>query len=105
MYSGDLIQNFRRPFHIFCRVALSEILAVKLDGDADFQNSVIEAALIQIGSSLHHGERDVGGDNHWFAGQQPLVTTSNTRSLPKLVFRSAPRSSKISNSGRISVFR
>ena len=34
-----------------------------------------------------------------------LLTTSNTRSLPKLVFRSAPRSSKISSSGRISVFR
>ena len=50
-----------------------EILAVKLDRDADFQNPVVDAALVQIGSLLHHGKRDVGGDDHRFAGQQPFV--------------------------------
>ena len=54
MYSGTLIQNFRRPPNIFCRIALSEILTVKLDGNAGLQNPVIDAVLIQIGSFLHH---------------------------------------------------
>ena len=75
-------------------VAPAEIFPVEADGNANFQNAVVDPVLIQTGSLLHRDDWDIRGDDHRFASQPPAVDDiKNARSLPKLVFRSAPRSS------------
>lgn len=75
---GKLLQQlthsaFLRLFDISAGIAFAEVLPVEADRDADFQDAVKNAAVIQIGSLLHNGKRDIRGDDHGLAGQQPLV--------------------------------
>lgn len=71
---GKLLQQlthsaFLRLFDIRAGIAFAEVLPVEANRDADFQ----DAAVIQIGSLLHNGKRNIGRDDHGLACQQPLV--------------------------------
>ena len=91
-------------FDIRAGIAFAEFLPVEANRDADLQDAVINAAVIQIGSLLQNGKRNIRGDDMGLPVSSRLSTTSNTRSLPKLVLRSAPKSSRMRRSGRISDF-
>lgn len=54
-------------------VAPAEIFPVEADGNANFQNAVVDPALIQTGSLLHRDDWDIRGDDHRLASQPPLV--------------------------------
>ena len=54
-------------------VAPAEIFPVEADGNANFQNAVVDPALIQTGSLLHRDDWDIRGDDHRLASQPPAV--------------------------------
>ena len=54
-------------FQIVGSGVFAEAVPVKHDGDADFQDAVKNAAVIQIGSLFHNGKRDIRGDDHGLA--------------------------------------
>lgn len=75
---GKLLQQlthsaFLRLFDIRPGIAFAEVLPVEADRDADFQDAVKNAAVIQIGSLHHNGKLDIRGNDHGLACQQPLV--------------------------------
>ena len=45
-------------------VTPAKIFPVEADGNANFQNAVVDPALIQTGSLLHHADWNIGGDDH-----------------------------------------
>ena len=103
-FLGLSAEQTSRRFQIVGSGAFAEAVTAKHDGDADLQDAVINAAVIQIGSLLQNGKRNIRGDDMGLPVSSRLSTTSNTRSLPKLVLRSAPKSSRMRRSGRISDF-
>ena len=70
---GLAAEQTSRPFQIVGSGAFAEAVSIEHDRDADFQDAVKNAAVIQFGSLLHNGKRNIGRDDHWLAGQQPLV--------------------------------
>ena len=62
-----------RRFQIVGSGAFAEAVSIEHDRDADFQDAVKNAAVIQIGGLLHNGKWNIGRDDHWLAGQQPFV--------------------------------
>ena len=57
-------------------VAPAEIFPVEADGNANFQNAVVDPALIQTGSLLHRDDWDIRGDDHGLAGQPPAADSN-----------------------------
>ena len=72
-FLGLSAEQTSRRFQIVGSGAFAEAVSIEHDRDADFQDAVKNAAVIQIGSLLHNGKRDVRGDDHGLACQQPLV--------------------------------
>ena len=72
-FLGLSAEQSSRRFQIVGSGAFAEVLPVEANRDADFQDAVKNAAVIQIGGLLHNGKRDVRGDDHGLACQQPLV--------------------------------
>ena len=72
-FLGLSAEQTSRPFQIVGSGAFAEVLPVEANRDADFQDAVKNAAVIQIGGLLHNGKRDIGRDDHGLACQQPLV--------------------------------
>ena len=70
---GLSAEQTSRRFQIVGSGAFAEAVSIEHDRDADFQDAVKNAAVIQFGSLLHNGKRNIGRDDHWLAGQQPLV--------------------------------
>ena len=63
-FLGLSAEQTSRLFQIVGSGAFAEAVTVKHDGDADFQDAVKNAAVIQIGGLLHNGKRDIGRDDH-----------------------------------------
>ena len=72
-FLGLSAEQTSRRFQIVGSGAFAEVLPVEANRDADLQDAVKNAAVIQIGSLLHNGKWDIRGDDHGLAGQQPLV--------------------------------
>ena len=72
-FLGLLAEQTSRHFQIAGSGAFAEVLPVEANRDADFQDAVKNAAVIQIGGLLHNGKRNIGRDDHGLACQQPLV--------------------------------
>ena len=72
-------------------VAPAEIFPVEADGNANFQNAVVDPALIQTGSLLHRDDWDIRGDDHGLARQQPLVNHIEYALLDKAGAASRPQ--------------
>ena len=72
-FLGLSAEQTSRCFQIVGSGAFAEAVSIEHDRDADFQDAVKNAAVIQFGSLLHNGKRNIGRDDHWLAGQQPLV--------------------------------
>ena len=70
---GLSAEQTSRLFQIVGSGAFAEAVSIEHDRDADLQDAVINSAVIQIDSLLHNGKRDIRGDDHGLAGQQPLV--------------------------------
>ena len=60
-------------FEVFSSVALAEIFAVKEDGNANLQNAVINAAVIEVGSFLHDRQGNVCRNNQRLSCQRSAV--------------------------------
>ena len=72
-FLGLSAEQISRPFQIAGSGAFVEAASIEHDRDADLQDAVINSAVIQIDSLLYNGKRDIRGDDHGLAGQQPLV--------------------------------
>ena len=72
-FLGLSAEQTSRRFQIVGSGAFAEAVSIEHDRDADLQDAVINSAVIQIDSLLHNGKRDIRGDDHGLAGQQPLV--------------------------------
>ena len=70
---GLSAEQTSRRFQIVGSGAFAEAVSIEHDRDADLQDAVINSAVIQIDSLLHNGKRDIRGDDHGLAGQQPFV--------------------------------
>ena len=63
-FLGLSAEQTSRRFQIVGSGAFAEAVSIEHDGDADFQDAVKNAAVIQIGGLLHNGKRDIGRDDH-----------------------------------------
>ena len=72
-FLGLSAEQTSRRFQIVGSGAFAEAVSIEHDRDADFQDAVKNAALIQISSLLHNGKWNIGRDDHGLACQQPLV--------------------------------
>ena len=72
-FLGLSAEQTSRRFQIVGSGAFAEAVSIEHDRDADFQDAVKNAAVIQIGSLLHNGKRNIGRDDHGLACQQPLA--------------------------------
>ena len=70
---GLSAEQTSRRFQIVGSGAFAEAVSIEHDRDADLQDAVINSAVIQIDSLLHNGKRNIRGDDHGLAGQQPFV--------------------------------
>ena len=66
-FLGLSAEQTSRPFQIVGSGAFAEAVSIEHDRDADFQDAVKNAAVIQIGGLLHNGKRDICGDDHGLA--------------------------------------
>ena len=66
-FLGLSAEQTSRRFQIVGSGVFAEAVPVKHDGDADLQDAVKNAAVIQIGGLLHNGKRDIRGDDHGLA--------------------------------------
>ena len=66
-FLGLSAEQTSRRFQIVGSGAFAEVLPVEADRDADFQDTVKNAAFIQIDGLLHNRKRDICGDDHGLA--------------------------------------
>ena len=66
-FLGLSAEQTSRRFQIVGSGVFAEAVPVKHDGDADLQDAVKNAAVIQIGSLLHNGKWDICRDDHGLA--------------------------------------
>ena len=90
-FLGLSAEQTSRRFQIVGSGAFAEVLPVEANRDADLQDAVINAAVIQIGSLLHNGKRNIGRDDHGLACQQPLVNHIEYALLDKAGAASRPQ--------------
>ena len=91
LFLGLSAEQTSRRFQIVGSGALAEAVSIEHDRDADFQDAVKNAAVIQIGSLLHNGKRNIGRDDHGLACQQPLVNHIEYALLDKAGAASRPQ--------------
>ena len=90
-FLGLSAEQTSRRFQIVGSGAFAEVLPVEVNRDADFQDAVKNAAVIQIDSLLHNGKRNIGRDDHGLACQQPLVNHIEYALLDKAGVASRPQ--------------
>ena len=72
-FLGLSAEQTSRRFQIVGSGAFAEAVPVEADGNANFQNAVVDPALIQTGSLLHRDDWDIRGDDHRLASQPPAI--------------------------------
>ena len=90
-FLGLSAEQTSRRFQIVGSGAFAEAVSIEHDRDADFQDAVKNAAVIQIDSLLHNGKRNIGRDDHGLACQQPLVNHIEYALLDKAGVASRPQ--------------
>ena len=88
---GLSAEQTSRRFQIVGSGAFAEAVSIEHDRDADFHDAVKNAAVIQIGSLIHNGKRNIGRDDHGLACQQPLVNHIEYPLLDKAGAASRPQ--------------
>ena len=66
-FLGLSAEQTSRRFQIVGSGAFAEAVSIEHDRDADLQDAVKNAAVIQLDSLLHNGKWDVRGDDHGLA--------------------------------------